>query len=98
MISFDPDQIIVQDAGTDIISLKDGKRLGDFIPGKEDWEIQQKWGMKVPEQGGTAYIRIPPALRDFLKLCHETSGVIGFEYDFNEMGLNFGVVLKKGKK
>jgi hypothetical protein len=40
---------------------------------------------------GTAYFRITPAFRDFLKLCQEKEGVIGFEYDFDS--LNFGVIL-----
>lgn len=42
---------------------------------------------------GTAYYRIDPKFRDFLKACHEKHGVAGFEYDFGEGGLNFGVIL-----
>lgn len=95
MIAVNPDLIIVEDAGTDIIS-ESGKPLGDFLPNDSgNWHIDQKWGMRIPEQGGTAYIRISPELRDFFKLCQEKHGVIGFEYDFDDPGLNFGLILKK---
>lgn len=80
MIAFNPDMIEVEDTGTAI---------------DEDSEmINQSWGMRVPTQGGTAYIRISPELRDFFKLCNDKHGVIGFEYDFEEAGLNFGLMLK----
>jgi len=45
------------------------------------------------ESSGVAYFRISPEFRDFLKICEEKHGVIGFEYEFGE--LNFGVILKK---
>ena len=86
MIAFDPDEIIVKDTGSKLVH--NPKVDGDYL-------IEGKWEMTVPEQGGIAYIRITPQLRDFFKLCQEKYGVIGFEYDFEDPGLNFGVVLKK---
>lgn len=83
MIAFDPDKIDVKINAIDIAVDPDSKMAN--VP----------WEMSVPEQGGTAYIRITPQLRDFFKLCQEKHGVIGFEYDFEEAGLNFGLVLKK---
>lgn len=82
MLAFDPDLIEVDITGHDI--------HGD--------DIRTLWQMKVPEQGGTAYFRIAPEFRDFLKLCHDKHGVIGFEYDFDDLSLNFGVVVKKGDR
>lgn len=70
----------------------------DKIEVKSTDSSRGDWQMTVPEQGGTAYIRISPQLRDFFKLCHEKHGVIGFEYDFEEAGLNFGLVLNKDKE
>lgn len=52
--------------------------------------------MSVPAQGGTAYVRISPQFRDFLKLCKKKHKVIGFEYDFES--LNFGVVIAREEK
>jgi hypothetical protein len=82
MIAFDPDQIIVEDNGREV----------DF----DKKMLTEHWQMRIPKQGGTAWIRITPELRDFLKLRQEKHGVIGFEYDFEEAGLNFGLVLKDG--
>ena len=42
---------------------------------------------------GVAYYRITPDFRDFLKVCEEKHGILGFEYTQGE--LNFGVILKK---
>jgi hypothetical protein len=56
------------------------------------------FGMTVKDVGGVAYVRISPELRDFLKLCHEKHGVVGFEYDFDNPGLNFGVILSEANK
>lgn len=67
----------------------------DLIEVRTTDAARGEWQMSVPAQGGTAYIRITPQLRDFFKLCHEKHGVIGFEYDFDNPGLNLGVVLKK---
>lgn len=83
MITFDPDKIDVK------VTKHDEPVKG---------LAYSEWEMTVPEQGGTAYIRISPQLRDFFKLCHEKHGVIGFEYDFDEAGLNFGLILKKDKE
>jgi len=80
MIAFDPDKIEVEITDTQIDNY--GK-------------VNVDWNMNVPEQGDITYIQISPELRDFLKLCDTKHGVIGFEYDFEEAGLNFGVVLKK---
>jgi len=41
-----------------------------------------------------AYINLSQEARDFLLLCQETHGVIGFEYDFEQGGLKFGIILK----
>lgn len=51
--------------------------------------------LSAPEMGATAYYRISREFRDFLINCNEMYGVIGFEYDFEDGNLNFGVVLKK---
>jgi hypothetical protein len=81
MLSINPDEVIVEDDGTDVdLNTK---------------MINQRWIMKIPDQGGIAYIRITPQLRDFIKLCHEKHGIIGFEYDLDDIGLNLGIVLKK---
>ncbi|MCT7977576.1 hypothetical protein [Laspinema olomoucense] len=42
----------------------------------------------------TAYFRISPQMRDFLLLCHEQNQVIGFDYDFQQGDLNFGIIVK----
>lgn len=86
MLAIDPDLINVE--------ITDNKIVDD--PEAESGKaIRSSWEMSVPDQGGTAYIRLTPQLRDFFKLCHDKHGVIGFEYDFDEAGLNFGLVLKK---
>jgi hypothetical protein len=41
-----------------------------------------------------AYIRITPAFRDFLMMVYQSAKVVGFEYDFDEAGLNFGIIVK----
>lgn len=97
MIAIDPDEIIVEDTGTEFT------RHADLDPEtfdqlKHNVDIHQQWGMRIPEQGGIAYIRISPQLRDFFELCHEKHGVIGFEYDFDEASLNFGLILRKNKE
>jgi hypothetical protein len=45
---------------------------------------------------GVAYYRITPEMRDFIQLCKDKHGVLGFEYTFGE--LNFGVILKEPRK
>jgi len=40
-----------------------------------------------------AYYRIPPEFRDFLMQVHQDSQIVGFEYDFDQAGLNFGVIV-----
>ena len=80
MIAFNPDKI-------DVTVKKHHEPTKDIA--------YSEWQMTVPEQGGTAYIRITPQLRDFFLLCQEKHEVIGFEYDFEEGGLNFGLVIKK---
>lgn len=45
--------------------------------------------------GGVAFYRIDPHFRDFLKLCDDKHGIIGFEYTEGE--LNFGVILGNAK-
>lgn len=96
IVAFDPEKIIVEDTGTEFLPRNDSTRTTQDIRRLRDAVgIHQSWGMRIPEQGGTAWIRITPALRDFFKLCNEKHGVIGFEYDFEEGGLNFGLVLKK---
>lgn len=99
MIAINPDEILVQDSGTefertnaDVLTDEEIDRLKGAV------SIHQSWEMTIPEAGGTAYIRISPELRDFFKLCQEKHGVIGFDYDFEEGGLNFGLVLKKEAK
>jgi hypothetical protein len=88
MLSINPDLIDI---------TTDGKLVQD--PESETGlAVQTSYRMTVPEQGGVAYIRITPQLRDFFKLCQEKHGVIGFEYDFEEADLNFGLVLKKGSE
>lgn len=42
---------------------------------------------------GIAYYRISPEFRDFISLCEEKHGVIGFEYTMGEM--NLGIILAK---
>lgn len=88
MIAFDPDLI---DIKQDYELIQ--KPITDDI--SKGTEIKLSYEMTVPDAGGTAYIRITPQLRDFFKLCHDKHGVIGFEYDFDEAGLNFGLILKK---
>jgi hypothetical protein len=80
MIAFDPNEIDV--------------KIKDVIVNDDD-KLNATWEMKAPTRGGTAYYRIDPKFRDFLMLCQEKHGVIGFEYDFKEGDLNLGVVLKK---
>ncbi len=41
-----------------------------------------------------AYIRIHPEFRDFLKKVYDNAKVVGFEYDFEEGDLNFGILVK----
>jgi hypothetical protein len=96
MQTFNPDTIIVKDTGTGLNIIGDEKFTAEMQAKlKDSISIHQSWGMEVPEMGGTAWIRITPQLRDFFKLCHEKHGVIGFEYDFDEGGLNFGLILRK---
>ncbi len=85
MLAFDPDKIDVQ---TNAEVVPDEKS-------ESGYSIKSNWSMSVPEQGGTAYFRLSPELRNFLKLCHDKHGVVGFEYDFEEGGFNFGIILKK---
>jgi hypothetical protein len=94
MIAIDPDEIIVNDSGTHFepIHADAAELIADLSKGVN---IKQQWQMTIPEQGPMTYFRITPQMRDFLKLCHEKHGVIGFEYDFDEAGLNFGLVLRK---
>ena len=47
------------------------------------------------ESDGVAYYRIDPEFKNFLKLCQEKHGIIGFEYDGS---FNFGVILAKKNK
>lgn len=89
MIAFNPDDLIVEDAG----STLDFDPDGSFGP-----VVHSKWQMHAPEYEGIAYIRITPQLRDFIKLCHDKHVVIGFEYDLDDMGLNLGLVLKNKAK
>jgi hypothetical protein len=63
----------------------------------QDEEGKLGFSMTAVGVGGTAYFRITPELRDFLRLCHEKHGVVGFEYDFDEGGFNFGVILSNKK-
>lgn len=44
---------------------------------------------------GVAYYRLPDGLFEFLKLCQEKHGIMGFEYDGSR---NFGVILKNPAK
>ena len=46
----------------------------------QDEEGKLGFSMTAVGVGGTAYFRITPELRDFLRLCHEKHGVVGFEY------------------
>lgn len=98
MIAFDPDEIVVKDDGTDFQVIGNEKFTEEEQEKlKNNLSVKQQWKMDVPEAGSTAYIRITPQLRDFFKLCQEKHGVIGFEYDFEEAGLNFGLILRKGE-
>lgn len=88
MIAFDPDEL----------NIEQDYELVDDPASPSGHGIKLKYEMTVPEQEGTAYIRIDPKLRDFFKLCNDKHGVIGFEYDFDEAGLNLGLILKKEDK
>jgi len=80
MIAFDPDEIVVEDHGSGISA--DGKSL------------ELRWRMGIPKQGGTAWFRIDDNFMNFLKLCHEKNGILGFEWD-PEDPRSFGVVVYK---
>jgi hypothetical protein len=41
-----------------------------------------------------AYIRIPSQFRDFLQKVYNNAKVVGFQYDFEEGDLNFGILVK----
>jgi len=43
------------------------------------------------KSAGVAYYRLPDHLFDFLKLCQEKHGIVGFEWDGSR---NFGVIIK----
>ena len=43
------------------------------------------------ESEGIAYYRLENGLYEFLKLCMEKHGILGFEYDGSR---NFGVILR----
>lgn len=83
MIFVDPDLLQVE--------AKDA----DFVEDDDDGgHINFAYEMRTPPNDMT-YIRITPQIRDFIKLCHEKYGVIGFEYDLDKMGLNLGIMLRK---
>jgi len=46
--------------------------------------------LPVAASKGTAYYRIDPQVRDFMRKCMEKHEVIGFEWDGS---LNFGIIL-----
>lgn len=83
MIAFDPHKIQL-----DVLQKN---------PAEPGGQVEVEFKHTIPEQGGTAWIRIDPALRNFFMECQKKHGVIGFTYDFEEGGLNFGLILKKGK-
>lgn len=45
---------------------------------------------------GVAYYRLPDHLFEFLKLCQDKHGILGFEWRFGER--NFGIILRNPRK
>jgi len=45
---------------------------------------------------GTAYFRISRELKEFLSICNEKHGIMGFEYE--DRSFNFGVILENENK
>jgi hypothetical protein len=85
MFAFDPDKIDVEITHEEIVT-ENGQT-----------SMQSNWEMSIPEQGGTAWYRLTPEMREFLILVYKKNGVVGFDYDFEEGGFNFGVIVKKDK-
>lgn len=82
MKAFNPDELNVTTTGHEIIQTAVGKVA------KCNWELQS------PNEGKIAHYRITPEFREFLRLCEDKQGVIGFEYDFEADDLSFGVILR----
>ncbi len=63
-----------------------------------DKEWHYDWTVSHPDVTGRACFRITPEMRAFLLLCHKSQEIIGFEYDFEEGGKDFNLILgdKKG--
>ncbi|MCT7958855.1 hypothetical protein [Laspinema palackyanum] len=76
---FDPEAIEVQ-----LIHLN-----GQPIPDDAKLEYQV-----IVRKCKIAYFRIPPEFRDFLMKVHQDAEIVGFEYNFEEAGLNFGIIVK----
>ena len=51
--------------------------------------------LQMADSKGTTYYRLDNNFKDFLHLCHEKHGIIGFE--FEDGSFNFGVILGKEK-
>ncbi|MCT7971257.1 hypothetical protein [Laspinema olomoucense] len=79
MQTFEPDALDIK-----LVTL-DGQPIPDLA--KPQYLVSVK-NIKV------AYIRIHPQLRDFLKKVHDNAKVVGFQYDFEEGDLNFGILVK----
>jgi hypothetical protein len=44
---------------------------------------------------GTSYFELPNNVKEFIDLCYDKHGIIGFEYDRDSR--NFGVILKENE-
>lgn len=53
-------------------------------------DIQMPADTEIQSEG-VAYYRLPDGLYEFLKLCMDKHGILGFEYDGSR---NFGVILR----
>lgn len=53
-------------------------------------DIQMPVDTEIKSEG-VAYYRLPDGLHEFLKLCMDKHGILGFEYDGSR---NFGVILR----
>lgn len=51
--------------------------------------------LNIAESDGIAYFRLDSKFLEFLKLCDEKHGIIGFEYNGD---FDFGVILGKKQK
>ena len=58
-------------------------------------DIELPSDVPIPSEG-VAYYRLTKGMKEFLQLCADKHGIIGFEWDSGEPW-NFGIILRKSK-